>query len=68
MVAGNTFQFYSESKITFMPTYKYNNGSDDYDTSYATVTVALCYADLPSLVRKLAFQPGATGFSEKEAI
>jgi len=34
MVAGNTFPFYSESKITFMPTYKYNNGTDDYDSSY----------------------------------
>ncbi len=33
MVAGNTFPFYSESRITFMPTYKYNNGTDDYDTS-----------------------------------
>ena len=34
MVAGHTFPFYSESRITFMPTYKYNNGTDDYDTSY----------------------------------
>ena len=33
MVAGHAFPFYSESRITFMPTYKYNNGTDDYDTS-----------------------------------
>ena len=33
MVAGNTFSFYSEAKITFLPTYKYNNGTDEYDTS-----------------------------------
>ncbi|KAL9131869.1 MAG: hypothetical protein Q9217_000315 [Psora testacea] len=33
MVAGRTFPYYSESRITFMPTYKYDNGTDDYDTS-----------------------------------
>lgn len=36
MIAGNAFPFYSESEITFMPTYKYNNGTDDYDTSYVS--------------------------------
>ena len=35
MLDGNTFRYYSESRITFMPTYKYDNGTDDYDTSYA---------------------------------
>ena len=34
MVAGHTFPFYSESRITFFPTYKYDNGTDNYDTSY----------------------------------
>ncbi|MCJ1305053.1 inositol polyphosphate 5-phosphatase, partial [Hypocenomyce scalaris] len=33
MVAGLTFPFYSEARISFRPTYKYNNGNDDYDTS-----------------------------------
>jgi hypothetical protein len=33
MVAGLTFPFYSEARITFMPTYKYDNGTDNYDTS-----------------------------------
>lgn len=33
MVAGLTFQYYSESRITFNPTYKYDLGSDIYDTS-----------------------------------
>ncbi|KAI9777652.1 MAG: inositol polyphosphate 5-phosphatase [Peltula sp. TS41687] len=33
MVAGLTFPFYSESKITFMPTYRYDVGTDVYDTS-----------------------------------
>ncbi|CAG8977672.1 hypothetical protein HYALB_00006622 [Hymenoscyphus albidus] len=33
MVAGLTFPYYSESRITFDPTYKYDLGSDTYDTS-----------------------------------
>ncbi|KAK0617879.1 SacI homology domain-containing protein [Bombardia bombarda] len=33
MVAGLAFRFYSESRITFMPTYKFDVGTDDYDTS-----------------------------------
>lgn len=38
MVAGNTFPFYSEARITFLPTYKYNNGTDTYDTSYSPLS------------------------------
>ena len=33
MVAGLTFPYYSESRITFLPTYKYDLGEDTYDTS-----------------------------------
>ncbi|KAK6078143.1 SacI domain and endonuclease exonuclease phosphatase [Seiridium cupressi] len=33
MVAGLAFPFYSEARITFMPTYKFDIGSDRYDTS-----------------------------------
>ena len=33
MVAGLAFRFYSEARITFMPTYKYDVGSDEYDSS-----------------------------------
>jgi hypothetical protein len=33
MVAGLTFPYYSESRITFNPTYKYDIGEDRYDTS-----------------------------------
>lgn len=33
MVKGLTFPYYSESRITFMPTYKYDLGTDSYDTS-----------------------------------
>lgn len=42
MVAGQTFQYYSEARITFMPTYKYNNGTDDYDTSEKARIPAWC--------------------------
>lgn len=33
MVAGLSFPFYSEARITFPPTYKFDIGTDDYDTS-----------------------------------
>ncbi|KAI9848726.1 MAG: inositol polyphosphate 5-phosphatase [Sclerophora amabilis] len=42
MVAGLTFPFYSEARIMFMPTYKYNLGSDTYDTSEKSRIPAWC--------------------------
>ncbi|KAI8954752.1 SacI homology domain-containing protein [Xylaria longipes] len=33
MVAGLSFQYYSEARIAFMPTYKFDVGTDRYDTS-----------------------------------
>lgn len=33
MVAGVAFPYYSESRITFMPTYKFDLGTDEYDSS-----------------------------------
>ncbi|MCJ1396324.1 inositol polyphosphate 5-phosphatase [Xylographa bjoerkii] len=42
MVAGNSFPFYSEAKITFLPTYKYDNGTDEYDTSEKARIPAWC--------------------------
>jgi hypothetical protein len=33
MVAGETFRYYNEGKINFPPTYKFDNGTDQYDTS-----------------------------------
>ncbi|KAH6671128.1 SacI homology domain-containing protein [Halenospora varia] len=33
MVAGLTFPYYSEARITFNPTYKYDLGNDTYDSS-----------------------------------
>ena len=42
MVAGRSFPFYSEARITFLPTYKYNNGTDEYDTSEKARIPAWC--------------------------
>ena len=42
MVNGRTFPFYSESRISFMPTYKYDNGTDNYDTSEKARIPAWC--------------------------
>jgi synaptojanin len=33
MIAGETFRYYNEGTITFPPTYKFDNGTDRYDTS-----------------------------------
>lgn len=33
MVAGLAFRFYSEARINFMPTYKFDVGTDEYDSS-----------------------------------
>jgi endonuclease/exonuclease/phosphatase family metal-dependent hydrolase len=42
MVAGLTFPFYSEARITFLPTYKYDLGTDTYDTSEKARIPAWC--------------------------
>lgn len=33
MVKGETFPYYNEAQVTFPPTYKFDNGTDNYDTS-----------------------------------
>lgn len=33
MVAGLAFPYYSEARINFMPTYKFDVGTDEYDSS-----------------------------------
>lgn len=42
MIAGRAFQFYSEGPIGFAPTYKYNIGTDVYDTSEKSRIPAWC--------------------------
>lgn len=33
MIKGNVFRYYQEKEITFAPTYKFDNGTDEYDSS-----------------------------------
>lgn len=42
MVHGKTFPHYSEAPITFLPTYKYDNGTDEYDSSEKARIPAWC--------------------------
>ncbi|CAI7635984.1 unnamed protein product [Penicillium glandicola] len=42
MVAGRVFRFYSEGPIEFPPTYKYDVGRDNYDTSEKARIPAWC--------------------------
>ncbi|KAL4974356.1 SacI homology domain-containing protein [Aspergillus desertorum] len=42
MLAGRAFQFYNEGLVTFPPTYKYDVGSDKYDTSEKSRIPAWC--------------------------
>ncbi|GFF56306.1 SacI domain and endonuclease/exonuclease/phosphatase family protein [Aspergillus udagawae] len=42
MMAGNVFQFYREGLITFPPTYKYDVGTNYYDTSEKSRIPAWC--------------------------
>ncbi|PLB54305.1 DNase I-like protein [Aspergillus steynii IBT 23096] len=42
MVTGRAFQFYTEGSISFPPTYKYDVGRDEYDTSEKARIPAWC--------------------------
>jgi hypothetical protein len=42
MVHGKTFPYYNEALITFLPTYKYDVGTDEYDSSDKARIPAWC--------------------------
>lgn len=39
---GEVFNGYCEGTLSFKPTYKYNVGSSNYDTSYKVSTILRC--------------------------
>lgn len=67
MVAGLTFPHYSESRITFMPTYKYDLASDKYDTSYVKTSQLQSILFSTVTVKRRVSQPGPTASSTKAA-
>ncbi|KAI9781967.1 MAG: inositol polyphosphate 5-phosphatase [Geoglossum umbratile] len=70
MVAGLTFPFYSEARITFMPTYKYDNGTDNYDTSEKARIPAWCDRILRkgSNLRQINYNTAPLRFSDHRPV
>ncbi|PGH32307.1 hypothetical protein GX50_04902 [[Emmonsia] crescens] len=70
MVAGLTFLFYSEARITFPPTYKYDNGTDQYDTSEKARTPAWCDRVLwkGANLRQLEYNTAPLKFSDHRPV
>ncbi|PGH18755.1 hypothetical protein AJ79_00168 [Helicocarpus griseus UAMH5409] len=70
MVAGLAFPFYAEGKIKFPPTYKYNNGTDEYDTSEKARIPAWCDRVLwkGTILRQLAYNAAPLRFSDHRPV
>ncbi|KAI9839420.1 MAG: inositol polyphosphate 5-phosphatase [Thelocarpon superellum] len=70
MVAGLTFPYYSEARITFAPTYKYDNGSDSYDTSEKSRIPAWCDRILRkgTNLRQLSYNTAPLRFSDHRPV
>ncbi|KAL9639883.1 MAG: hypothetical protein Q9164_000631 [Protoblastenia rupestris] len=70
MVAGRTFPYYSESRITFAPTYKYNNGTDDYDTSEKARIPAWCDRVLRKgdMLKQISYATAPLRFSDHRPV
>ena len=70
MVAGMAFPFYSEAMITFLPTYKFDLGTDDYDTSEKGRVPAWCDRILrrgPNL-KQLEYESAPLRFSDHRPV
>ncbi|BFZ62812.1 Inositol-1,4,5-trisphosphate 5-phosphatase 1 [Saitoella coloradoensis] len=70
MVAGNVFSYYSEDQITFAPTYKFDNGTDQYDTSEKQRIPAWTDRILRrgTNVRQLAYESAPLRFSDHRPV
>ncbi|KAK4240041.1 SacI homology domain-containing protein [Achaetomium macrosporum] len=70
MMAGLAFRFYSEARITFMPTYKYDIGTDDYDSSEKARIPAWTDRILRkgSNLRQLAYNSAPLRFSDHRPV
>jgi hypothetical protein len=70
MVAGLSFRFYSEARITFMPTYKYDVGTDDFDSSEKARIPAWTDRILRkgSNLRQLAYNSAPLRFSDHRPV
>ncbi|KAM5451280.1 Inositol-1,4,5-trisphosphate 5-phosphatase 1 [Microsporum audouinii] len=70
MVAGLAFQFYMEGPVTFPPTYRYDNGTDEYDTSEKQRIPAWCDRVLwrGRILRQLAYNTAPLKFSDHRPV
>ncbi|KAL2131811.1 hypothetical protein VTI74DRAFT_4583 [Chaetomium olivicolor] len=70
MVAGLAFPYYSEARITFMPTYKYDIGTDDFDSSEKARIPAWTDRILRkgSNLRQLAYNSAPLRFSDHRPV
>lgn len=56
---GQVFNGYCEGTLDFKPTYKYNIGTSDYDTSHKVLLLLLIkYAPCPCNIHVLSRLPG----------
>ncbi|RMY60239.1 hypothetical protein D0865_01640 [Hortaea werneckii] len=70
MVHGKTFPFYAERTPTFMPTYKYNLGTDEYDSSEKARIPAWCdrIVTKGDNLRQLYYETGPLRFSDHRPV
>ncbi|KAK3310115.1 phosphatidylinositol-3-/phosphoinositide 5-phosphatase [Chaetomium strumarium] len=70
MMAGLAFRFYSEARISFMPTYKYDVGTDEYDSSEKARIPAWTDRILRkgSNLRQLAYNSAPLRFSDHRPV